>query len=260
MRKFFVLSLIVLSLGLTCQPVFADYSINYLAYVNGARLTSIGTENGGSVYGETEGNCDEGDLGAWTWIHAICDRNGEESAQNSILKAFAPTNGAGTTWNTDSVNTKGVMTIDLGQVRTFNELRVFQMTNSDGWVTNVQLFENASNPGVWTPLFDEATVGNGSGSDVSGGFVVTDPTVISFADTTSRYIQIKFRNNGSGPQDNYIEVFSAKLFNTNEAVVAVPEFTTASLLFSFLAGLAALFLFTQTSSSSPLQPFVRSTE
>lgn len=242
---FIVISLLILCITIS---VISSASINYLGYYNGARLVEITGENGASVYGSTEGNCDECDTGTWDWIHSICDRDDGVNTRDNITHAYAPTRSAGTTWRCYDSNDKGVMIIDLGQSRTYNELRVFQMVDSDGWVSHVQMFENQSNPEVWTSIFSETEVSDGSGYSINDGcseqgYVVADPTVISFSNTTSRYVQLKFRNDGSSPHDLYIEVFSVKLFyNDGGPSPPVPEQSTLLLLSLGFIGIVAIML------------------
>ena len=197
---------------------------NYLGYPNGARFVSISGEGSTTPYGSTVGTCNEGDTGTWDYVQTICDRNGTYFTANNKSFAFAPTSNAGSTWSRGLATEAGVLVIDLGKDRTYNELRVFQMF-SDGKVTAVQLFENSSVPGTWTAAFNKTSVGAGSGSSVTGGYMVTNPTNISFANTTSRYVQLKFWNNGSYGSSSYIEVFSAKLFGDGNGVAEVPSCT-----------------------------------
>ncbi len=198
----------------------SNTSLNFLGNVNGATLLNFTGEGSTTPYSSTWGNCNEGDSGSWDYIQAICDRNGTYNTQNNKTHAFAPTSAAGSTWTRGGADDAGIMIINLNQTRTFNELIIFQMF-SDGKVTSVQLFENYSNPGIWTSVIDKTSVGVGYGYAVSGGYIVTNATNITFADTTVSSIMLKFWNNGSYGNPSYIEVFSAKLFGDGNGVNAV---------------------------------------
>jgi hypothetical protein len=211
----FLLSIIFIFLTVLITYTLA-IDINYIGYYNGANLTNFSGERTTTPYGSTWGNCIEGDTGIWDYVQAICDRNGTFNTRNNKTHAFAPLSDAGSTWSRGNSTNAGIMIIDLNQTITFNELIVFQMF-SDGKVTEVQLFENYSNPGVWTSVIGKSSVGVGYGYSVSGGYMVTNATDITFSNTTARHVMLKFWNNGSYGSSSYIEVFSVKLFGTANA-------------------------------------------
>ncbi len=125
------------------------------------------------MYG-SDSNCNETDPNVWSWSHAICDRDGSLSAQDNPTIAVAPSKDAGSTWS-NVVGGVGVLTIDLGQSRTVDQLAVFQITDSDGKVTHVQLFVDPTNSNSWTSVFNETTVSEGTGALVgSEYFIVKD--------------------------------------------------------------------------------------
>jgi len=113
------------------------------------------------------------------------------------------------------------MVVDLSTVRNFNELYVFQMhESSDGMITSVQMYSHPNTTVLptyfdagWVSLFTETAtpIGTATGSTIS------DPTVINFSYTTSRFVLIEVKNDGSlaGDAGTFAEVRELRLFNTN---------------------------------------------
>ena len=205
------------SLWVTCLFLFslfielkAQHTINYLATSNGAVIPSGGGTHdyfgpSGVEYG-VMGTCG---AGGYDWIDALCGSTSNFSTISKKIFYQVSTWGAGGGANT------GYMVVDLGQVRTFNELRVFQ-TYADGKVTHVKMYVHPDTSGVapiysdgdWTVLIPESLVGAGAFS----GDTVSKPTVISFADQTARFVKFEFRNDGSFGFPNWIELRELKLF------------------------------------------------
>lgn len=121
----------------------------------------------------------------------------------------------------------GFVIIDLGAVRTFTTLRVFQMF-SDGKTTDVKMSVSSSASSTW-PAYDDASwttvpvprspVGAGSGSRTSSTFV-TCPSIYDFGATSGRYIKLETWNSGQFGSPSWIELSAVKLFFEN--TVAAP--------------------------------------
>ena len=101
------------------------------------------------------------------------------------------------------------MVIDLGQVRTFNSARYYQMF-SDGKTTHAALdvsssgnLEVRTSPN-WTQVHGFAALDNSSTSEGVG---------VPFAPATARYLRLRLYNNGIYGFTNYTELYSFKLFN-----------------------------------------------
>jgi len=187
-------------------------SINYLSTTNGAIIPTalpITDYFGPSNFGGDYGVCG---IGSWDWIHALCSSVTINSPDSSTKLS----NNEGSTWFASG----GVqyMVVDLGEVRTFDEFRVFQMMDSDGKVTHAAMyvypdtnevvapiFSNAS----WSSIISESVVNDG----VISGNVVTSPTVFTFPETKARFLKFEFRNDGRYGLSGYLEVRELKLFN-----------------------------------------------
>ena len=187
----------------------AQHTINYLATSNGASIPSGG---GGSYFGPSlypfnvMGSCG---TGGYDWIHGLCSETPDFPTISKKTYWHV------STWNLPSGNNTGYMVVDMGQARTFNELRVFQAF-ADGKVTHVKMYVHPDTSGLapihsnvnWTALFTETTVGTGTLS----GTTVSNPTVISFADQTARFVKFEFRNDGRYGDPSFIELRELKLF------------------------------------------------
>lgn len=205
MKCKFTLLLIILQISL-----FAQYSINYTAYSNGARIGGSTASHFSPGYGSL-GACGAGN---WRWVHALCSDSDIDDPSKSVKSNHR----SGSTWASGSA--QGYMVIDLGTVRSFNQLAVFQMF-SDGKVTHLTLYAHpdtsasSTAPVItnteWVEKIPETSIGAG----LRTGSTVTGPTVIDFNYVTTRFIRVKARNDGSLGSPNYIEIRELKLFNTN---------------------------------------------
>ncbi|WP_397363356.1 T9SS type B sorting domain-containing protein [Olleya sp. R77988] len=193
------------------------YSINYMSNVNGA-IVGDGTTNtdyfGPNNWGGNYGDCTSGN---WRWIHALCS----ECLINNKDVSVKQNNNNGSTWYAGGGASR-YMVIDLSMSRTFNELRVFQMF-SDGKVTSLRMYSHLNTTTVpfysdtgWTPIFTETTIGAG----VITGDTVSMPTIINFPYTTSRFLLIEAKNDGSLGNPSYTEIRELKLFDNNSATPA----------------------------------------
>ena len=201
--------------GLSCDSY--QYSINYMSTINGA-IVGDGTTNtdyfGPNNWGGTYGDCSSGN---WRWIQALCS----ECSVNNKDISVKPNKANGSTWYAGGGASR-YMVIDLSMSRTFNELRVFQMF-SDGKVTSLRMYshlETATTPiysdAGWLPIFPESRIGPG----VLNGDTVSMPTIINFPYTTSRFLLIEAKNDGSLGNAPYTEIRELKLFDNNSATPA----------------------------------------
>ena len=197
----------------TFLQVNGQYSINYMSTTNGA-IVGDGTTNtdyfGPNDYGGNYGDCTSGN---WEWIQALCS----ECSINDIDVSVKQNNN-GSTWYAGSGASR-YMVIDLSMPRTFNELRIFQMF-SDGKVTSLRMYSHSntttapfySDPG-WIPVFAETPINAG----MIVGNTVSLPTVINFPYTTSRFLLIEAKNDGSLGNPSYTEIRELKLFDNNSS-------------------------------------------
>jgi len=186
----------------------------YVGAINGSVYAGIS----GNYTGE-QVNANDGDpncKSAWRWFHILCDPG---QYQNDLNYLYKPSFATGLTVTNSPGSTSGYVVIDLGTTRNFNSLRVFQMF-SDGKVTHAEIYAH-SNTGSSMPAYNtsgwtrkgSSVVGAGA-RDPSGcsSPCVGDPTVISFASTSARYVKLIFRNDGRHGNSSYIEVGGVKLF------------------------------------------------
>jgi hypothetical protein len=139
-----------------------------------------------------------------------------------VIWKYSPASGA--TWACPGYAGTGVLVIDLLAVKSFNQLNIFQMF-SDGKITHLQLYSHPSSSAAypvntdsgWASVASEIVVGTGisgyQGFSITNGSVVSNPTVLSFAAITSRYLKIHVRNTGVLGSNQYIEIGGLKLFN-----------------------------------------------
>lgn len=204
----FAINLVIIS------PSFSQYSINYMSRTAGA-IVGDGVTSNVSYFGPNG----YGDLGAcgtndWRWTHALCSAVNNE---NDLATSTKTNSNSGSTWLSGSGASR-YMVIDLGQSRNFNELRVFQMHASDGKVTSIRMYSHPSTTTLptysdpnWGALFTETNISAGTYSNGT----VSDPTIITFPYTTSRFVLIEAKNNGTYGDPNYTEIRELRLFNNN---------------------------------------------
>jgi hypothetical protein len=184
---------------------------------NGAAGTPTnGVENAGTV---NASKC----TAAWDWYQILCDRSG---ATNELGRVYKSNADAGITFNTDNIPTiRGYVVIDLGAVRNFTTLRIFQMF-SDGKVTDARLSVSSNTSGTfptvsdgsWTTLVSRTGVGAGQGSRSAG--YITCPTILDFGAHSGRYVLLEFWNAGQFGNPSWVEVGAAKLFFENTVAPA----------------------------------------
>jgi hypothetical protein len=133
----------------------------------------------------------------------------------------------------DDQNSVSFIVVDLGQVSTFSSLEVYQMWNSDGLVTHVEMFVSSMTD-TWPiqSLPSWTSVAGGIGEDaglVELGAIQTGTsplpltneavTVFNFSEVSGRYVMFYFANDGRYENDQsgtngYIEVAGVKLFGS----------------------------------------------
>lgn len=153
---------------------------------------------------------------SWMWVQILCD---PAPATNHKTQMAKPEFNAGLTIDTDlDPAVVGYQVLDLRQPRDFTTLRIFQMF-SDGKVTHVELatssetgdtWPNARDDSAWTTVAPRSAVG--PGLQVAAQGITQCPTVLDFSATQSRYVRLRFWNDGSFGSPTWIEVGGAKLF------------------------------------------------
>ncbi len=132
----------------------------------------------------------------------------------------------GSTWNNYIPGGSiGVLVVDLLQVRSINQFRVFQMF-ADGKTTHIQVFKNSDYTGSvqpsakssgWQPVINKTAVGAGTDSFS----FIANPTTINANTFSTRYLMIHAYNDGSLGSPNYIELKGIKAFFTNGSAYSV---------------------------------------
>ncbi len=178
--------------------------------------------------GESAAAADVDCNSTWDARQILCDPAPTTNVSGILTQAD---NNGGYTSNKQDANTVSYIVIDLGESRTFTSLEIFQMRQSDGSVSQAELFVNGTMGDVWPVQTDEdwrsvaaAPVAAGEDQTGTGPYTNTAVTTFDFDATASRYVMLQFQNDGStGPAD-YIEVAGVKLFGiTTPAVVPEPE-------------------------------------
>jgi len=104
------------------------------------------------------------------------------------------------------------LVVDLGQTRTFNVARYYQMF-SDGKTTHVALDISSNNQlnnrssQLWTQVHDYTLLDNSSTSDGVASV---------FSSITARYLRLRLYNDGRYGSTLYTELYSFKLFSTDQ--------------------------------------------
>ncbi len=142
----------------------------------------------------------------------------------------------GYTSSMDDQNSVSFIVVDLGQVSTFSSLEVYQMWDSDGLVTHVEMFVSSMTD-TWPiqSLPSWTSVAGGIGEDaglvalgaaqtgtaeIAPNFLKNEAvTVFNFSEVSGRYVMFYFANDGryendQSGTDGYIEVAGVKLFGS----------------------------------------------
>jgi len=167
-----------------------------------------------------DADCDD----SWEAIGLMCDT---ESTTDSKLFSSQYDSDQGTSWEIeDEYYKQGFVIIDLGESRTFNELRSFQMF-SDGKTSHLRFAvhpEEGNEPpsyfsSDWTYVtaWNVVPAGTEEEDDEDGNSVVSGPGIIELANIyTTRYLIIDAANDGRYGDEDYIEVRSVKMFCSEE--------------------------------------------
>jgi hypothetical protein len=154
--------------------------------------------------------------GSWQAPQAIYDRGTYQDDKDAWAQ---DSDDEGSTWSNDSIDgtSYGILVVDLQQIRTINQFRVFQMMDSDGKTTGISIFRStaigdiaplASGKG-WVAVAENQAVADG----VNNGADIGNPTNIDVASFTTRYIMIHVFNDGSLGEGDYIELKGIKAFD-----------------------------------------------
>ena len=165
----------------------------------------------------------------WTSWALLCDP-APTTNQRGVITQF--NEDVGYTSSMDSQNSVSFIVVDLGQVSTFSSLEVYQMWDSDGLVTHVEMFVSSMTD-TWPiqSLPSWTSVAGGIGGDaglVELGEIQTGTyplltneavTVFNFSEVSGRYVMFYFANDGQyendqSDTDGYIEVAGVKLFGS----------------------------------------------
>lgn len=159
---------------------------------------------------------------SWDWYQILCDPSG---ATNELGRVYKSNTNVGITFNTDNIGTiRGYVVIDLGAVRNFTTLRIFQMF-SDGKTTDARLSVSSNTSGTFPTVSDGSwstvvpRTGIGAGQNSGGGYTAC-PTILDFGAHSGRYILLEFWNAGQFGNPSWVEVGAAKLFFENTVAPA----------------------------------------
>ena len=138
-------------------------------------------------------------------------------------------------------DTISFIVVDLGQVSTLASLEVYQMWDSDGQVTHVEMFVSSMTD-TWPirslPSWTSVAGGIGvpAGLVARGAIQTGDApllrneavTVFNFSEVSGRYVMFYFANDGRYDEDDYIEVAGVKLFGSVGNTGSTPTPTLAN--------------------------------
>jgi LPXTG-motif cell wall-anchored protein len=186
----------------------------------------------------------------WNSWALLCDPS-PTTNQRGALTQYSRDVGYTSDMEDNSNNTVSFLVVDLGQISAFSSLEVYQMWNSDGEVTHVEMFVSPNLSDTWPVQSDPAWVSVAGGIADSAGLVAlgesqsgtapeltnTAATVFNFSEVTGRYVMFYFANDQRYTQGNYyIEVAGAKLFGSVvDAPVSPPPSAPVSSTTSTLA-------------------------
>lgn len=191
-----------------------NYVYNYSSYSG----TSVGTTFSGATVNSGSATSPNDCSSAWKWVQILCDSDAGNTGtlrRNDPSVVYKPGYNAGFT--IDSVTaTSAFVVLDLGAVKNFTTLRIFQMF-SDGKVTEAAIYRHPNTGSTWPTVSDAgwsevARSKIGAGLQLYSDSTTTCPTAIDFSATSSRYIMMNFKNQGEFGNPSWIEVGAAKLF------------------------------------------------
>ncbi|MCF8219592.1 MAG: T9SS type A sorting domain-containing protein [Bacteroidales bacterium] len=154
--------------------------------------------------------------GSWQAPQALYDRG---TYQDDPDKWYQESDNEGSTWS-EGNGGYGILVIDLKQMRTLNRFQVFQMMNSDGKVTDIEIFKNTSYTGSTEPSYSDngwvsvtsskETIDDGNLQDGNTPEYVYNPTDISTSVFSTRYLMLYAYNDDSHGHGSYIELKGIK--------------------------------------------------
>jgi LPXTG-motif cell wall-anchored protein len=170
---------------------------------------------------------------AWTPESILCDPAPTTNQRGFITQKNQH---VGFTSSMDDQNTVSFIVIDLGQVSTFSSLEIYQMWDSDGNVSHVEMFVSSTLNDTWPVQSDISWTSVAGKIGYDAGVVqlgVTQAgsspqltnsavTEFNFTAATGRYVMFYFANDGRHPQDGYIEVAGVKLFGSVGSASSTP--------------------------------------
>lgn len=161
--------------------------------------------------GPEDVNCDR----SWRWEQILCDPAPTTDSATTLTK---PSQEVGATFDNDAAQEwYAYYVVDLGATQPLSTFQVYQMF-ADAKTTHVSLAGSPSvgddRPAVtdagWFTVLDKSAVGAGTKQSATR---VTDPTAFSLGGVSTRYVLLKFWNDGSlGGGTSYLEVGGIKLF------------------------------------------------
>lgn len=163
----------------------------------------------------------------WRWDQIFCDPPPTTDNASTVTKL---NRNVGITFNNDyEEDWYGYYVVDLGSVYSLGDLQVFQMF-SDGKVTHVSLEGHpqtgATRPSItdsgWLPVLAKSLVNAGT-EELGPPDRITNPTSFSLGGVSTRYVLLKFWNDGRFGFSGYIEVGGLKLFGVGGAVPGSPS-------------------------------------
>lgn len=170
---------------------------------------------------------------AWTPESILCD-----PAPTANQRGFITQNNqhVGFTSSMDDQNTVAFIVIDLGEISTFSSLEVYQMWDSDGNVSHVEMFVSSTLTDAWPVQSDSSwtsvagKIGDDAGvvqlgvaqTGLSPQLMNSAVTEFDFTAATGRYVMFYFANDGRHPQGGYIEVAGVKLFGSEGGSGSAP--------------------------------------
>jgi LPXTG-motif cell wall-anchored protein len=208
-------------IGLVGKPFFDEGESGYWSYDAGEidEVTTGGTAD-----------CQD----TWTSWALLCDPAPTTNQRGAITQFDE---NIGYTSSMDSPNSVSFIVVDLGQNSPFSSLEIYQMWDSDGVVTHVEMFVSSTLGDTWPVESDRSwtSVAGGIGQQagevalgaIQTGAAATAPnflkneavTVFNFSEVSGRYVMFFFANDGRYENNQpdtagYIEVAGVKLFGS----------------------------------------------
>ena len=185
-------------------------------------IYNAGNFTSGDVYRGVDVNIDTSAYDCWTswnFFQVLCDPGSGANSQTVLTPGVS---NSGTTFTIGNLPTPasqiGFIVIDLGEVRSFDTFQVYQMF-SDGKVTWASISTSSNQTNTW-PIYGDGSWQNVAQGSVPAGSLVgseiSGPASFGFPATSSRYVLLEFKNDGSLTNSYYLEVPAAKLFLNNQ--------------------------------------------